>query len=170
MNVRLATPLDADQIAVVLYNCFREFEPLYTPAGFRATTPPGSEIAARFASGDPTWVAVAGQEIVGTVGAVRRTEDVYVRSMGVLPGSRGGGVGTRLLAEVEAFGSRSGASRLTLTTTPFLTAAIAMYERSGFRMSGAQLDLHGTPLLEMVKPLARSQSTGDQSQESAADD
>jgi hypothetical protein len=41
-----------------------------------------------------------------------------------------------------------------LSTTPFLDAAIALYERCGFRRTaGGPLELAGTPLFTMEKRL-----------------
>ena len=149
-----AGPGDAGPVAAVLLAAFREFEPLYTPAGFRATTPTASEVAARLAEG-PTWIAREGATVVGTVSAVSREGEIYIRSMAVLPAQRGRGVARQLLTVVHAYAISQGARRLTLTTTPFLTDAIHLYERMGFsRDAGPQLDLHGTPLFAMSKPLA----------------
>ena len=43
---------------------FVEYEPLYTPRGFAATTPTSEQIQARMSEG-PIWVAVQGDTIVG---------------------------------------------------------------------------------------------------------
>jgi uncharacterized protein YcbX/ribosomal protein S18 acetylase RimI-like enzyme len=152
LHVQLASAGDAGPIAAVLLAAFRDFEPLYTPAGFRATTPPAEEILQRFAEG-PTWIALENQDVVGTVSAVARRDDVYVRSMAVLPSARGRGIATHLLDVVKAYAVSRSARRLWLTTTPFLTGAIRLYERSGFNRTAAPVDLHGTPLFEMVKEL-----------------
>jgi GNAT superfamily N-acetyltransferase len=152
MHVQLASPDDAGQIAAVLLAAFRDFEPLYTPAGFRATTPPAEQILARLDEG-PTWIAVDNREVVGTVSAVERVDEIYVRSMAVLPSARGQGVATHLLNAAEAFAVSRSARRLSLTTTPFLTGAIRLYEQAGFSRTSARLDLHGSPLFAMVKEL-----------------
>jgi len=152
MQIHRATHADADQIAAVLVASFREFEPLYTPGGFRATTPSAGEIAARLPEG-PVWVAKEGVTIVGTVSAVEKGEEIYIRSMAVLPTARGRGIAAQLLTVVHAFAISQGARVLSLSTTPFLTAAIRLYERSGFQASPEPLDLLGTPLIRMVKPL-----------------
>jgi len=40
---------------------------------------------------------------------------------------------------------------LIFATTPFLLAAVQLYERHGFRYTGEQPDLFGTKLLTMAK-------------------
>jgi len=154
VHVRLASPGDAGRIAAVLLAAFRDFEPLYTPQGFRATTPTADEIAGRLAGG-PSWIAVEDSEVVGTISAVERAGEIYLRSMAVLPSARGRGIATQLLQTVEAFALSRRARRLTLSTTPFLTDAIRLYEQAGFRRTPAPpLDLYGTPLFGMAKELA----------------
>lgn len=155
MNIQRATAGDAEQIARVLLAAFREFEPLYTPAGFRATTPTAAEIAERLGQG-PTWIASDGEAVLGTVSALERGNEIYIRSMAVLPAARGRGIGRQLLETVQAFAQTRGARQLSLTTTPFLDGAIQLYEDSGFQRSPESLELHGTPLFSMVKPLTGS--------------
>lgn len=153
--LRMATPADADSVASVLSESFAEYEPLYTPEGYAATTPTAEQIRARWEEG-PVWVAVSDVGVVGTVSAVPRGEELYVRSMAVVPSARGRRVGESLLARVEEFARAHGHARLTLTTTPFLSRAIRLYERAGFRPSGrGPLELFGTPLFEMSKDLGR---------------
>ena len=154
--LRMATPADADSVASVLSESFAEYEPLYTPEGYAATTPTAEQIRARWEEG-PVWVAVGDVGVVvGTVSAVPRGEELYVRSMAVVPSARGWRVGESLLARVEEFARAHGHARLTLTTTPFLSRAIRLYERAGFRPSGrGPLELFGTPLFEMSKDLRR---------------
>ena len=165
--IRVATTADADSVASVLSESFAEYKPLYTPEGYAATTPTAEQIRARWEEG-PVWVAVGDGDdvggvvsgvnvvVVGTVSAVPRGEELYVRSMAVVPSARGRRVGESLLARVEEFARAHGHARLTLTTTPFLSRAIRLYERAGFRPSGrGPLELFGTPLFEMSKDLGR---------------
>lgn len=152
-RIRRARPDDAAAMETTLATAFEPLRAQYTPAGFAATTPSADVLAARFAEG-PAWVAVLDDLIVGTVAARTTAGGVYVRSMAVLPGARGSGVGQALLDQVEAFANAQGAPRLYLSTTPFLDAAIRLYVRAGFvRTDEGPTDLHGTPLLTMEKPL-----------------
>jgi GNAT superfamily N-acetyltransferase len=157
-NVRIAVASsgDVETIAAILLDAFREFEPLYTPGGFRATTPTAAEIRARWAEG-PSWIATLDGKQVGTVAAVDRGDEVYIRSMAVAPGARGTGVAAALLDAVTQFAVDVGAQRMRLSTTPFLHDAIRLYERAGFRRLPEPLDLHGTPLFAMAKDLPGDQ-------------
>ena len=153
VRVKTATQTAADDIARILTEAFREFEPLYTAAAFAATTPTGEVVARRFSEG-PIWIAFDENRPVGTVAAVRRADGVYVRSMAVLPGARGKGIGRLLLHAVESFAKESTAPRLYLSTTPFLADAIRLYEASGFcRTDEPPHDLRGTALFTMEKRL-----------------
>jgi ribosomal protein S18 acetylase RimI-like enzyme len=129
--VRRATLEDSDAIASVLRQAFAEFEPQYTPAAFAATVPAADEIRARFNEG-PVWVGLCGDQVVATVAAVLKVEGTYIRSMAIAPEARGLGLATRLLEHVESFAREHHAPCLFLSTTPFLTNAIKLYERRGF--------------------------------------
>ena len=107
----------------------------------------------RFGEG-PTWVAELQDAIVGTMSAVPRGTELYIRSMAVIPSARSRGVGARLLAVVEAFAVANGHRRLVLNTTPFLMAALQLYERRGFRRTGELPDLFGTPLITLAKEVS----------------
>jgi GNAT superfamily N-acetyltransferase len=88
-----------------------------------------------------------------SVGGSQRN-GLCVRGMAVLPAARGLGVGRRLLAQVEAFAVENGCVRLFLSTTPFLTRAIRLYEDFGFRVTNdGPHDLFGTSLFSMEKML-----------------
>lgn len=153
VHIRTAATVDALQIASVLRESFIEYEDLYTPEGFATTTPMSEEVLTRMKEG-PVWVALIDDSLVGTVSAVDRGEDLYVRGMAVLPLARGRRIGELLLREIENYAAALGYCRLILSTTPFLHSAIRLYERSGFlRCKEGAHDLKGTPLFTMVKNL-----------------
>jgi len=151
--IRRGEASDAQAIARVLGEAFREYEPRYTAAAYAATTPIAETVRERLAEG-PTWVALRDNEIVGTLSAVLRTDGLYVRSMAVAPAARGRGLARALLVSVEAFAAEHRARRLYLSTTPFLADAIRFYEAAGFRRTDdLPHELHGTPLFTMEKAL-----------------
>jgi putative acetyltransferase len=153
MIIRIATPEEANTIAKLLRDSFKEFESHYTKEGFAATTPDGSAIAMRMNEG-PVWVACDENEILGTVSAVPKGNALYIRSMAVSPRIRKKGIGDSLLRHVESFGRSQGFDRFILSTTPFLLSAIRLYEKFDFqRVDHGPHHLFGTPLFTMEKTL-----------------
>jgi N-acetylglutamate synthase-like GNAT family acetyltransferase len=153
IEIRRATPDDAAFIAKVLHESFVVFKPLYTEAGFLATTPNEQQVLARMREG-PVWVASQKGEVIGTVAIVLQDESAYIRGMAVLPWARGTGAGSALLRNIESWAIDAACVRLFLSTTPFLSDAIRLYERFGFqRTEEGPHDLFGTPLLTMEKHL-----------------
>ncbi|MBV8858771.1 MAG: GNAT family N-acetyltransferase [Acidobacteria bacterium] len=151
IQIREAAPDDASAIEAVLREAFVEYRASYTAAAFAATTPAAEQIRSRMDEG-PVWVAVLGGVIVGTVSVVARGESLYVRGMAVLPAARGRRLGEALLSQVEELASAHEHRRLWLSTTPFLSRAIQLYERAGFRRSDeGPHELFGTPLFTMEK-------------------
>ena len=100
------------------------------------------------------WIAERDGSCIGTVSAVRRDDRFYIRGMATIPAARGLGIGRALLEHVEAYARMSDFSQLELRTTPFLTDAISLYERTGFsRTHDGPTDHFGTPTFTMTKPL-----------------
>ena len=153
MKIRLATRSDASAIANVILQSFLEYKSSYTDEAFAATTPTSTEVQHRLAEG-PVWIAVRDETVVGTFSGVPDKEALYVRSLAVLPENRGRRTGELLLDQVENYAYENGYRRLILSTTPFLTSAIGLYERFGFRRSSeGPNDRLGTPIFTMVKDL-----------------
>jgi ribosomal protein S18 acetylase RimI-like enzyme len=145
---------DASAVAAVLEHAFMEYRESYTHAGFIATVLTKDKVETRMTEG-PMWVALDSEEIVGTVAAVSQGESLYIRSMGIVPEARGKRIGELLLKNMEAYAIGHGYHRMILSTTPFLSRAIHLYERFGFqRNNGGPADLFGTPLFTMTKNLS----------------
>jgi GNAT superfamily N-acetyltransferase len=154
IEIRRAVAENAVAIAKVLYESFVEFKSLYTEGGFAATALGVEQVLVRMQEG-PVWVAVRNSAVVGTVAAIVEDASVYIRGMAVLPSVRGSGAGAKLLAHVEEWARAEARTRLYLSTTPFLAAAIRLYEKFGFRRTEDILhDLFGTPLFTMEKMLS----------------
>lgn len=153
IRVRRATVQDASSIASILHASFVEYEALYTSAAFAATTPTSEQIQQRMNEG-PVWVALQDETVVGTVSVVLKQRALYVRGMAILPTARGQKIGTLLLNQVEEFAFQHHVERLFLSTTPFLSRAIRLYEHFGFRRSNeGPHTLFETPLFTMEKTL-----------------
>ena len=153
IEIRRATPEDAPAIAAILYDAFVEFKSLYTDEGFSATTPDAAQILVRMQEG-PAWLAMGNKVALGTVAAFVKSQAAYIRGMAVLPSARVSGVGAALLRHVEDWAASQGCSRLSLSTTPFLSAAIRLYEKFGFQRTGeGPHELADTPLFTMEKKL-----------------
>ena len=157
IQIRRATVDQAGLVASILRQAFAEFESLYTEQAFAATVLATDAILARMREG-PVWCALCEKRIVGTASAVRRETGTYVRGVAVIPAARGLGIGRLLLQEIETFANANRSHRLFLTTTPFLTEAIRLYEHLGFqRTSAGRVEFFGTPLFTMEKMLTRNQ-------------
>ncbi|PWT82214.1 MAG: hypothetical protein C5B44_02540 [Acidobacteria bacterium] len=153
IEIRLASPADAESIAGVLYAAFVEYQRLYTAEGFRVTVSDASMVRDRINEG-PVWVALLDQLIVGTAGAVAHGDSLYIRGMAVLPSARDNGVGQKLLKHIEKYARSQSFERMFLSTTPFLDRAIALYEHFGFRRADyGPSHLFETPLFTMEKSL-----------------
>jgi len=80
------------------------------------------------------WIAEMAQEIVGSVAIVRHSDKVaQLRWLLVHPGSRGQGLGKRLVREAVGFCKDSGYQRVFLWTVSDLKAATHIYESFGFK-------------------------------------
>lgn len=132
MEIRFASPDEAEEIAKILREAFAESEKFYTPEAFAATTPNTEEIRKRFDDEGAIWTALKNKRTVGTVSVVAEGERLYIRSMAILPSAQGVGIGRKLLETIENFAVENQFKSLFLYTTPFLSGAIRLYEQSGF--------------------------------------
>ena len=153
IQIRMAQPTDAPDIAALMKAAFVEYRGSYTEKAFAATTPDVDQILNRMDEG-PIWIAIRKAGIVGTVSAVSKNDSLYIRGMAVIPSARGSRIGESLLQQVEAYASSHRFKRLVLSTTPFLFSAIGLYEKMGFKKTDeGPYELFGTPLFTMEKSL-----------------
>src|SRR5688500_11426161 len=146
VRIRTALPGEAEEIARVLCEAFAPFENLYTPEAFAATVISPQKIRERFNEAGAIWAARQNGKIIGTVSAVPDGERLYIRSMAVLPAAQGLGIGRKLLEAVESYAAGNGFERLFLYTTPYLPAAIRLYEQNGFMRGELKTEgFFGTP-------------------------
>ncbi len=63
------------------------FYSFYTPEAFAATTVSADEVLKRLKEGN-VWVAVKDEHIMGTVAVVKQGNDLYIRGMACIAGSK----------------------------------------------------------------------------------
>lgn len=99
-----------------------------------------ADVEGRVAQGE-VWVAVDGDEIVGSVWVPRpgerlsplaREDELDFRQLAVAPEARGRGVGEALTRHVIALARRRGARRVVMNSGPEMLGAHALYLKLGF--------------------------------------
>ncbi|HWC41750.1 MAG TPA: GNAT family protein [Actinomycetota bacterium] len=136
VTVREATLADVDALVAILVEVAGEGRWIATEApvdvdGRRR------RMAEEIESDDAiVLVAEAGGEAVGQLGLRLASYGVADLGMTVAAGWRGRGVGTALLTEAVDQARKAGAHKLALQVWPHNAAALALYERFGFRREG----------------------------------
>ncbi|MDK2980773.1 MAG: hypothetical protein PWQ55_1120 [Chloroflexota bacterium] len=85
------------------------------------------------------WIAEVNGENAGCVFVVRKSEEVAkLRMLLVEPGTRGLGIGQRLVQECIRFARQRGYHKMTLWTNSCLLAARHIYQKAGFRLTESE--------------------------------
>ena len=110
----------------------------------RRSSAPRSSCAANIAGGNPQFVAIGGDAVVGWCDVTPMERAVFahrgVLGMGVVPEYRGRGVG-RALVEATLSAARSkGLARIDLEVRADNAAAIGLYRAVGFKVEGVKRD------------------------------
>lgn len=130
MNIVSATPGDAQEIHTLQHLAYQTEAAIYDDHTLPPLLDTLANVADRFQD-RLILKAVASGRIVGSVRAFQDGPTCYVERLIVHPGSRGQGVGTALLKEIEKrFPS---AHRLELFTGHKSKANLRLYERLGYR-------------------------------------
>jgi ribosomal protein S18 acetylase RimI-like enzyme len=123
LDIRLASPADADELAVVLAAAFDDPLPMVR-----------SFVARRLAH--PTNRFILGELDGRLAGTLRLIEDagwIYVTTFGVRPDLHGRGVGRRLLMHTVSGLIAQGQRRVRIEVETSNASALALYESCGFR-------------------------------------
>lgn len=154
LKIRRGIVDDAETVAELIYEAFAPFESEYTAGAFEYTTPDADAIHPRFDEG-PIWIAELNGEAVGTVSGLPDGDRFYIRSMAIKPSVQRGGIGQRLMNELEAHAKDLGFKKLYLYTTFVLPGAKRLYEKNGFYVlrETSPEEWHDMGGLEMEKQL-----------------
>jgi ribosomal protein S18 acetylase RimI-like enzyme len=90
-------------------------------------------------------VCEADGELVGGAVGIREGADVYLVAMWVAPSHRRRGLGLELVDRIVDWTRAQGASRVRLEVNERLEPAVGLYERAGFRRTGARRPLPTDP-------------------------
>lgn len=151
-EIRRARAADAEEILACLQAAFEPYRAQYTPEGFADTVLTEKTIATRLAEMS-LFVAVAGKQVVGTIGCKIEGDEGHLRGMAVLGEWQGTSVARELLEAAEQVIREHGCSRVTLDTTAPLQRAIQFYGKHGYAATGRVGDFFGMPLYEYAKLL-----------------
>ena len=152
-KISKASISDAQQIHEVLEASFREVKNSYTSGAYERTVVPHKEIIERIKEG-PVWIALNGNEIVGTAGGVIQGNQFYIRGMAVIPKMRKQNIGYTLLRYSEEYALENACKFLTLITNPHINKALALYKKFGFSiLNKPPYDFFDMPNINMQKTL-----------------
>lgn len=130
--LRDATEGDIPTIIAVTRAAFEEYASwLNPPSSVPNETP--EKVRAKLASGRGV-LALVGDQVVGSVYYSPEQEYVYLGRLAVLPGFRGQGIGSALVAEVERRAHALGRARVRLGVRLALPQIRARYERLGYQV------------------------------------
>ena len=136
VTVRQATPADVDALVDLLAVVAAEGRWIGTEAPVDTERRRRRMVEEMEGGSTIFLVAEAGSEPVGQLGLHLASYGVADLGMLVAAGWRGRGVGSALLAEAVRRARAAGAHKLALQVWPHNTAALALYERFGFRREG----------------------------------
>jgi GNAT superfamily N-acetyltransferase len=151
VEVRDAGRSELPEVRRVLLGAYQEYAEALPPAVFGRYLTDILDVEGRVGAGR-VLVASHGGRVVGTVtfyadagleGFGWPAGWAGLRALGVEPSARGAGVGQALVEACLERARADGAPMLRLHTAEFLTAAVAIYERLGFRRDPA-FDFDGT--------------------------
>lgn len=144
VEIRRATDADAAAISTVIVRAMTEVNARDYPIDAIAEMVAGAGpegVRARLAA-RTVFVAVTNGEVLGTAGLEETAEGAFLRSLYVRPDAHGRGLGSRLLATVEALARGRGHAVLNV---PASLTAEAFYRAHGYAPTGeARATPHAT--------------------------
>lgn len=94
------------------------------------------------AGGGQVFIALLGDEVVGTSAAIRVSPTTFeLAKLAVAPSARRLGLGRQLTEVVLDYARKAGATEVVLTSNSVLAAAIRLYESLGFRHEPMPADI-----------------------------
>lgn len=95
--------------------------------------------------GTKFFVAENSKQLVGYIGIKAVIDEGYITNVAVYPQYRGIGVATALINKVFDFAKEKGLSFVSLEVRASNTAAVSLYEKTGFKEEGRRKDFYRLP-------------------------
>lgn len=95
--------------------------------------------------GTKFFVAETGDRLLGYIGIKAVVDEGYITNIAVFPRYRRKGVAKALLNKVFAFAKEKRLSFVSLEVRPSNTAAVALYQKTGFKEEGRRKDFYRLP-------------------------
>jgi len=141
--IRPATPLDIDSVRYVIARANEGHRGAVRDGLFEAYMASALDVAGRLQAGEVLVAEVDGR-IVGTITFYADANDegmpsrfpsntAGIRATAVDPRARGQGIGRALVDACIQRAAAAGLSSIALHTADFMVAAVALYEKAGFR-------------------------------------
>jgi ribosomal protein S18 acetylase RimI-like enzyme len=131
VDVRLATPADADSVAALVDAAYRD----YIPRIGRRPAPMDADYSALIERGQ-LWVAVDDGYLLGILVLVPKPDHLLLENIAVAPEAQGNGLGWLLLDVADEQASEQGLPEIRLYTNAAMTENLAFYPRCGYVETG----------------------------------
>jgi ribosomal protein S18 acetylase RimI-like enzyme len=142
-TIRTATAVDIDALRSVISRANEQFRRAVQDGLFDAYLTSALDVASRM-DGAEVLVAELNGRVVGTITFYPNANDegmpigfpshtAGIRATAVDPSARGHGIGRALVDACIERACATGLSRIALHTADFMVAAVALYEKAGFR-------------------------------------
>lgn len=162
IEIRPITPADAGEVLTLQRAAFVQEALIYGDPDMPPLTQSLDEITAELQDNHGR-VAVDGDRIVGAARAKVDGELLLIGRIAIAPDQQGRGVGSQLLAAVEAAGRDAGATTAELFTGSLSEANIRLYEREGYVETERVPGDGGVDQIFLRKPLTGSTPSPDTS-------
>lgn len=134
-EIRYADEDDADQISALYKQVWNEFANDF-PKELLQSRQPSKDEMIQWLQQDTYLVALFRDSVIGVVGCKLEHGACLLTHMAVHKNHRRTGVGTALVEKVIEYAKDNDSFKVWLDTAPFMSDAISLYERFGFKKSG----------------------------------
>ncbi|MHA3964182.1 MAG: N-acetyltransferase family protein [Candidatus Thorarchaeota archaeon SMTZ1-45] len=135
LEIRCADEEDAEQISALYKRVWDEFKSDFPEKLLQSRQPSKMEMI-QWIQQDTYLVVVFRNSIIGVVGCKLEHGACLLTHMAVDKNHRRMGVGTALVEKVIEYAKENDSFKVWLDTAPFMSDAISLYERFGFKKSG----------------------------------